>query len=937
MNQHYKANKDHSYLKKISIYWILAFLIGTPISSFSQIEVTGNVNSEDGPLSGAYVNITNIESKTLAGVLTDDRGSFSFTYEGELPLKLRIDYLGYKSVSLEVIESSAFPLSILMEAEDLMLDQVVIGASRFEERSLESPVTVYKLDSRRLRQFGSEDYYSAIKNMKGIQAMPSSLSLPSYNTRGFSDPANFRFKQQIDGIDMTNPIGLSIANSVGASDLDIQSIELIPGASSALYGSDAFNGLLRMYTKNPFETEGISFETKTGVTSQSVAGENFFGEFNLRFAHKLSEKVAVKVDFSHRRAYDWIGNDDSHRIPAFQYDNRDFFNGLDIDDPDGYLRFDAVHRVGDEFGNGIGVIPFGFSLTGPDGETVDVAPRSMARSGIWEEDLVDNELQNFRINGAIHYRPGGNWEIIYGYKHSFSDWLIRSSVTFPQYDYLQRLHYGEVRNDWLSLRAYHHKLDNFRETWSAPNAADAIQRALRPDEDWVADLQANYSETGSLKDAREFADRFMPGGSEFNQNDFNSALAATTQNTDFTGRNSDFIIGSQAVDFSSYMNADADFDLSKFLGGFNLLAGANYRRFHIESGGSFYNDGPLGFGEPIIVNQFGMYAQATDQFIDDRLRVTAALRYDWHEDYDDNWSPRLALSLALGEKRNHHIRGAVQTGFRNPSIQEGFFRLQLTSAFTVVGAAERSLDNYIHETPSGEQIPLNQIIAESGTGLTPVQPERNTTFELGYKALLGNRLMVDANIYHTRYQNFINRPNLFFRPGTADFQIFAIRQNRDELVTSIGAGFQAEYRLFKGIYLGLSYDWSDFDSPDFEPTDPDIDDGQEKDAFLRSLQFNNPEHRAYFSISGESLGASERWGFRISTYYNSSFIFFSNFGVNEIDDIQYTDASVSYRVPQINTTFKLGGSNIFRQEYNAIYGGPNVGALYYVSVRFEGL
>jgi outer membrane receptor protein involved in Fe transport len=932
MHKHNKINKDHFYPLKW-LLWIV--IINIPFASFGQWEIYGFIKTAQGPLPAASVSLTNAKNQLIEGRITGTDGEFSFMYENDSPVLIKVEFLGYKTKIVEVSTDDTMPLQILLEEDEFVLDQIVVGASRFEERAMESPVTVYKLDSRRLKQFGSSDYYSAIKNMKGIQAMPSSLSLPSYNTRGFSDPANFRFKQQIDGIDMTNPIGLSISNSVGASDLDIQSIELVPGASSALYGSDAFNGMLRIYTKNPFETEGLSVLTKTGFTSQSVAGENFYGEINLRFAKKLSEKIAVKIDFTHNKAFDWIGNDDSHRIPAFQYDDRDFFNSLDIDDPNGYLRFDAVHRVGDEYGNGIGVIPFGFTLTGPEGESVSVGPREMARSGIWEGDLVDNELQNFRVNGAIHYRPGGNWEIIYGYKHSYGDWLIRSSVTFPQYDYLQRLHYGEVKNDWVSVRAYHHKLDNFRETWSAPNAADAIQRALRPDEDWVADLQANFAQTGSLKEAREFADRFMPGGSEFNQQDFEAALAATSNNTDFTGFNSNFIIGSQAVDFSSYMNADADFDLSKFLGGFKLLAGANYRRYNIESGGSFYNDGPLGFGEPIIVNQFGLYTQATDKYIDDRLRVTAALRYDWHEDYDDNWSPRLALSMALGEKRNHHIRGAIQTGFRNPSIQEGFFRLQLTSAFVVVGAAERSLDNYIHQTPSGEMLPLNDIIAESGTGFSPVQPERNTTAEIGYKALLGDRLMVDANFYHTWYQNFINRPNLFFRPGTPDFQIFAIRQNRDEQVISMGAGFQAEYRLARGLYLGASYDWADFDSPDFEPTNPDIEDEQEKEAFLRSLQFNNPEHRVYLSFSGESLGKSGRWGFRVGTYYNSSFIFFSNFGVNEVDAIQYSDASVSYRVPDINTTFKIGGSNIFRQEYNAIYGGPDVGAIYYLAIRYE--
>ena len=119
---------------------------------------------------------------------------------------------------------------------------------------------------------------------------------------------------------MTNPIGLAIGNTVGVSDLDIASVELVHGASSALYGSDAFNGVLRLYSKNPFDFPGVSFQTKSGVTVQEAAGTNPYFEQDLRVAHIFNDKLAFKFDMNYKRAYDWIGDDNSHRIPAGQSD-----------------------------------------------------------------------------------------------------------------------------------------------------------------------------------------------------------------------------------------------------------------------------------------------------------------------------------------------------------------------------------------------------------------------------------------------------------------------------------------------------------------------------------------------------------------------------------------------------------------------------------------
>ena len=78
---------------------------------------------------------------------------------------------------------------------------------------------------------------------------------------------------------------------------DVQSVELLPGASSALYGANAFNGILFMTSKNPFDSDGISTSLKRGITSQEASGDNAYTDFSIRMAHKFSDKFAAKVNF----------------------------------------------------------------------------------------------------------------------------------------------------------------------------------------------------------------------------------------------------------------------------------------------------------------------------------------------------------------------------------------------------------------------------------------------------------------------------------------------------------------------------------------------------------------------------------------------------------------------------------------------------------------
>ncbi|MDZ7648774.1 MAG: Plug domain-containing protein [Cytophagales bacterium] len=124
-----------------------------------------------------------------------------------------------------------------------------------------------------IKQAATPDFYDALANVKGVQTNSGSLNLTSINTRGFATIANVRFVQLVDGMDTQAPLlNFPTGNIIGIGELDAESVELVPGAASALYGPNAFNGILIMKSKSPFEYQGLSAQVKGGVTQLGCWG-----------------------------------------------------------------------------------------------------------------------------------------------------------------------------------------------------------------------------------------------------------------------------------------------------------------------------------------------------------------------------------------------------------------------------------------------------------------------------------------------------------------------------------------------------------------------------------------------------------------------------------------------------------------------------------------
>lgn len=170
-------------MKKIStiVSWILPLLIYS-IGLNAQTEVKGIVfdAASNEPLIGASV----IIEGTSEGTVSDWDGSFIFTTDKSLPLKVEVGYLGYVTKIIDVVSSER--LNITLEEESVQIGVVTVTKSRISDKQKESPLTVEAMDLIAIKETPAADFYDGLGALKGVDLTAASLGFKVVNTRGFN-------------------------------------------------------------------------------------------------------------------------------------------------------------------------------------------------------------------------------------------------------------------------------------------------------------------------------------------------------------------------------------------------------------------------------------------------------------------------------------------------------------------------------------------------------------------------------------------------------------------------------------------------------------------------------------------------------------------------------------------------------------------------------
>ncbi len=898
-------------------------------SAQAQNQVTGKV--VDAVTGEALIGANVILKGTTTGTQTDIDGKFTIKVQ-EHPVTIQVSYLGYILQDIEIKNST--PVSIKMKTDKVLLKDVEVVGSRISEKQKEAPLTIESMDVLAIKETPAASFYEGLGALKGVDLTSASIGFKIINTRGFNSTSPVRSLQIIDGVDNASPgLNFSLGNFLGASELDVNKVDLVVGASSAYYGPNAFNGVISMTTKDPFVTPGLEAMFKIGSRNMI--------ENAIRFADVIKnkngeDKFAYKLNIYYLNVDDW----EADNLTATPQSRSDENN------PGGY---DAVNIYGDEYQNGFDQSQSSFQFPGFG---------VISRKGYKEKDLVDYNTENLKLGASFHYRIKPEVEVILASNFGTGSTIYQGDNRYSLRDvqfYQNRI---EIRNkDKWFIRAYATNEDA-GNSYDAFFTALLLQESAKDNSKWYRDyenywninvknnitslpgypkpadyptfeqftaainpfLYNNYYDTlvyyHDLTQAFANGIGFLPSTAvpflEPGTYQFDTAFASITSRRSFSEG------GSRFYDKSALYHVHGEY---KFTPSFmDIVVGGNMRMYRPSSDGTIFSDTS---GVKVENNEYGVYSGIEKKFFDKKLKINLSGRVDKNENFEYLFSP--ALSAVYLPDERQVIRVSMSSAIRNPTLADQYLYYPVGRAI-LIGNKDGYKDLVTIESLINFYDYNSKFDTLEYFDVDPVVPEEVKTLELGYRTTLSNKLYFDISAYYSWYDNFIGYKlgadiDTLTYPGVGKTLTFnnAVRvaTNSPDRVTTSGLSVGLNYYLGKYYALITNYSWNKLDR--HGSTDPLIP------------AFNTPEHKFNVGFNGRDIN---NFGFAVNFKWVEGYQYegspqFTGY----IESFGVLDAQVNYKFMNGNLMFKVGGSNILDNKHYEVYGGPLVGSLYYLSIN----
>ncbi len=940
-----------------SVLLLISFL-GFSISLSAQTTIKGIVM--DAAINDPIIGATILIKGTSTGAASDWDGTFELKTDQPLPFTVEVAYLGY--ITKEVVIENDKRITINLAEDVVTIEAIEIKASRISDKQKESPRSIETLDNIGIKETPASSFYDGLGSLKGVDLTAASLGFKVVNTRGFNSTSPVRSLQTIDGLDNQAPgLNFSLGNFLGTSELDINKVELIVGASSAFYGPNAFNGVISMETKDPFYTEGLSAFVQVGERNMLKSA--------IRWADVFQNKndkdfIAYKLNFEYMQADDWVAD---NYIPV---------DGTDtgLNNPG---RFDGVNTYGDEYQN------FTDFSDLPLSNPVSLLGQ-WHRTGYNEIDLVDYDTRNYKANATVHFRLNPEKdvespEIIIGSSYGSGTTVYQGDNRFSLkgITFLQNKIELRKRNKYF-LRAYTTRT-GAGDSYDPYFTALQLQQNSKEDREWAIDYasywqgfvvpqiqEGGYPELEILFDA-DGNIIFNPDGTVATSFDADGARQWQIDNSELLNQwHSESAAfadgggnqpGSTAVPFfepgSDRFQQEFDnitgtlrseggtkfFDNSALyhvhgeyiftpLWTDKITVGSNARLYTPKSKGTVFSDAP---GMDAITNfEFGVYGGMEKSFLDNKMKATFAVRADKNENFDWLFSP--AASLIYKPSDNNFFRASFSSAIRNPTLSDQYLSLDVGRA--ILSGNLNGAQDLVTVESLFDFFSSQQAVDLDSFNIAPVRPEEVKTFELGYRTTLFQKLFVDAGYYYSIYDNFLG-----FQIGVdldysvtgggvvyENIQPFRYAANSSNTVTTQGLALGLNYYVAEKYALTGNYSWNKLNKTfDDDPVIP---------------AFNTPEHKFNIGFNGRKLnfgkGMLSNVGFNINYKWIEGFIFEGSpqfTGI--IPSYDMVDAQINFLIPKISTTLKIGASNLLNNERFQTYGGPKIGRLAYISMTYD--
>ena len=884
---------SRSRLSAILLVAATTTFASTPLQA-QQGTITGQVtDAETGaPLSGAAV-----EALGQGGPQgTNDEGRFSLSVAPGTH-SVVVTLIGHETTRLDgvgVAAGETVNVVISMRSQALVLNPVVVTASRRQEKALDAPASITTVSAAEVARTIATTTADHVRTVAGIDAAQTGIGSGTLVARGFNNVFSGTLLTIIDNRYARIPsLRFNMYSMFPTNDLDIDRIEVSLGPGAALYGPNASTGVMHLITPSPID--------RPGTTISLAGGERSFFHGQFRSAHAVSDGFGLKISGQYSRGNDW------EYVDPLEVVGRDYFAERYTADARMDFRFaddgDLVINAGTStVGSGVEMTGIGASQV--DGWGYNYGQIRLSKGRLFAQAFLNQTDSGegtflLRTNEpvvddsrtmALQFQYGfdlGSWQsFTYGV-----DWQRtepRSGGTI----------FGRNEDDDIiaEIGTYLHS-----ET-SLGDKLDLVAAIRVDDHDRLAD--ANISPRAALV--------FKPTEDHNFRLTFNRAFATPTSTNLFL----DIVAAQLPLD--------------------PLPLSYNIRALGVPDGG-------FTFSAQCPGGHMG-YCMRTP-FAPGQVPANALALWDGLLQLLPSLDPSLALIVDFLK-----MPGALPG---DPEIGTMFRWLDQAAA----GAG-------------GNPFPATVLPV---TDIGDLTSTIYNTFEMGYKGLIGNRVLLAADAYFSRVENFVGplrvvTPNVFFDP--ASLQAFVTGRlapliqagllSAQDVATIVGtaAGIPlgtvvpdqvdsgdllVTYRNFGEVeFFGmdlsaqiLASDRVRINANYSFQSDECFDFNEDGDCTsVNDIALNAPSHKGSLGITFDDQvsGFSAQGRIRVTDGFPMN----SGVYIGNVEGYGVLDAGLGYRLPfQPSTQVSLSANNILNNMHREFVGAPEIGRLLMFRVRYD--
>lgn len=316
--------------KQVSIWVFLISVLG-----FSQNKLAGKITTEGNiPLQYAVIHI----NENNAFTETNEFGIYAFENVPKGKVTIVVHLLGYEQKTEKINSISTTELNFILQEKEQHLDEVIVSTV-FNKIQSQNVMKVEHQSVKEMRKNGNVTLMDGLSETPGVTQISTGTSIGKPVIRGLSGSRVLVYAQ---GIRLENQ-QFGEEHGLGLSASGIESVEIIKGPASLLYGSDAIGGvvyfnpekyaqygkseanLLQQFSSN---TQG----TNTSFGYKSTPGNWKFlirGNYNSQADYKIPDGTTIINTRSIEKDLKYgIGYSNSHFSTDFRYNYNNLNLGL---------------------------------------------------------------------------------------------------------------------------------------------------------------------------------------------------------------------------------------------------------------------------------------------------------------------------------------------------------------------------------------------------------------------------------------------------------------------------------------------------------------------------------------------------------------------------------------------------------------------------------